>query len=57
MHRKYSTTIQRPFAVRYEPVTCSVDVLDEPSKIQTVLCETRDHLKILQDALEKLGSS
>ncbi|XP_019749225.1 tyrosine hydroxylase 2 [Hippocampus comes] len=55
--RKYSTTIQRPFAVRYEPVTCSVDVLDEPSKIQTVLCETRDHLKILQGALEKLGFS
>uniref|UniRef100_A0A3Q2YAK8 Tyrosine hydroxylase 2 n=1 Tax=Hippocampus comes TaxID=109280 RepID=A0A3Q2YAK8_HIPCM len=55
--RRYSTTIQRPFAVRYEPVTCSVDVLDEPSKIQTVLCETRDHLKILQGALEKLGFS
>uniref|UniRef100_A0A3Q2YNE0 Tyrosine 3-monooxygenase n=1 Tax=Hippocampus comes TaxID=109280 RepID=A0A3Q2YNE0_HIPCM len=52
MKLKYSTTIQRPFAVRYEPVTCSVDVLDEPSKIQTVLCETRDHLKILQGALE-----
>ncbi|XP_061523521.1 tyrosine hydroxylase 2 [Phycodurus eques] len=55
--RKYSTTIKRPFVVRYEPITCSVDVLDQPSKIQIALCKTREDLKMLQGALEKLSSS
>ncbi|KAM9772359.1 tyrosine hydroxylase 2 [Syngnathus typhle] len=55
--RKYSTTIKRPFAVRYEPITCSVEVLDGPSKIQNALRKTRDDLRMLQSALDKLGSS
>ncbi|XP_077449961.1 tyrosine hydroxylase 2 isoform X1 [Stigmatopora argus] len=55
--RKYSKSIKRPFAVRYEPITCSVEVLDLPSKIQNALWRTQDELKMLQGALEKLSPS
>ncbi|XP_061767909.1 tyrosine hydroxylase 2 isoform X2 [Nerophis ophidion] len=55
--RKYSATIERPFAVRYEPFTCAVDVLDQPSKIVNELRRLREDLKTLQGALEKLSSS
>uniref|UniRef100_A0A8C7RGE1 Tyrosine 3-monooxygenase n=1 Tax=Oncorhynchus mykiss TaxID=8022 RepID=A0A8C7RGE1_ONCMY len=53
--RRYSSSIQRPFSVRYDPFTCSLEVLDQPSKIQHALGQMRDDLKILQSALEKLG--
>ncbi|TKS90615.1 Phenylalanine-4-hydroxylase [Collichthys lucidus] len=55
--RRYSAAIKRPFAVRYDPFTCSVEVLDQPGKIQNALCQMREDLKTLHDALEKLGSS
>uniref|UniRef100_A0A672NAD2 Tyrosine 3-monooxygenase n=1 Tax=Sinocyclocheilus grahami TaxID=75366 RepID=A0A672NAD2_SINGR len=53
--RQYSSTIQKPFSVRYDPYTCSMEVLDEPSKIQNALGQMRDDLKILHKALERLG--
>ncbi|XP_034019668.1 tyrosine hydroxylase 2 [Thalassophryne amazonica] len=55
--RNYSATIQRPFAVRYDPFTCSMEVLDQPRKIQNALSQMREDLKILHSALEKLTSS
>ncbi|KAG7225576.1 hypothetical protein INR49_004982 [Caranx melampygus] len=55
--RRYSATIKRPFAVRYDPFTCSMEVLDQPSKIQNALSQMREDLKILQGALEKLSLS
>ncbi|AWO98231.1 Phenylalanine-4-hydroxylase [Scophthalmus maximus] len=55
--RRYSRTIKRPFAVRYDPFTCSVEVLDQPGKIQNALSQMREDLKTLHGALEKLGSS
>uniref|UniRef100_A0A8C8CMC8 Biopterin-dependent aromatic amino acid hydroxylase family profile domain-containing protein n=1 Tax=Oncorhynchus tshawytscha TaxID=74940 RepID=A0A8C8CMC8_ONCTS len=53
--RQYSSSIKRPFSVRYDPFTCSLEVLDQPSKIQHALGQMRDDLKILHSALEKLG--
>ncbi|TWW64840.1 Tyrosine 3-monooxygenase [Takifugu flavidus] len=55
--RRYSATIKRPFAVRYEPLTCTVEVLDQPCRIQNALSKMRQDMKVLQDALEKLSSS
>lgn len=55
--RQYSANIKRPFAVRYDPFTCSVEVLDQPSKIQNALSQMREDLKILHSALEKLSLS
>ncbi len=54
-HRQYSSTIHKPFSIRYDPYTCSMEVLDEPSKIQNALAQMRDDLKILHKALERLG--
>uniref|UniRef100_A0AAQ4PPN0 Tyrosine hydroxylase 2 n=1 Tax=Gasterosteus aculeatus aculeatus TaxID=481459 RepID=A0AAQ4PPN0_GASAC len=53
--RRYSATIKRPFAVRYDPFTCSVEVLDQPGKIQDSLSRLRGDLKTLQSALEKFS--
>uniref|UniRef100_A0AAY4C2J8 Tyrosine hydroxylase 2 n=2 Tax=Denticeps clupeoides TaxID=299321 RepID=A0AAY4C2J8_9TELE len=53
--KEYSSTIQRPFTVRYDPFTHSLEVLDRPSKIQKALGQMREDLKILHSALEKLG--
>lgn len=55
--RRYSAAIKRPFAVRYDPFTCTVEVLDQPRRIQNALSKMRQDLKVLQDALEKLSSS
>lgn len=55
--RRFSESIKRPFAVRYDPFTCSVEVLDQPSKIQSALSQVREDLKTLTGALEKLSSS
>lgn len=54
--RRYSGAIKRPFAVRYDPFTCGVEILDQPCKIQNALSKMREDMKILQDALEKLSS-
>ncbi|KAL0962891.1 hypothetical protein UPYG_G00346800 [Umbra pygmaea] len=53
--RRYSSSIQRPFSVRYDPFTCSLELLDQPCKIQHALGQMREDLKILYSALEKLG--
>uniref|UniRef100_A0A8C7L3H7 Tyrosine hydroxylase 2 n=1 Tax=Oncorhynchus kisutch TaxID=8019 RepID=A0A8C7L3H7_ONCKI len=55
LRKRYSSSIKRPFSVRYDPFTCSLEVLDQPSKIQHALGQMRDDLKILHSALEKLG--
>ncbi|KAF1372207.1 hypothetical protein PFLUV_G00262800 [Perca fluviatilis] len=54
---RYSATIKRPFAVRYDPFTCSVEVLDQPGKIQNALSQMREELKTLHSALETFSSS
>lgn len=55
--RRYSAAIKRPFVVRYEPFTCTVEVLDQPCRIQNALSKMRQDMKVLQEALEKLSSS
>lgn len=57
VRRRYSAAIKRPFAVRYDPFTCSVEVLDQPGKIQNALSKMREDLRTLHSALEKLCSS
>ncbi|XP_017349924.1 tyrosine hydroxylase 2 [Ictalurus punctatus] len=53
--RRYSSTIPKPFSIRYDPYTCSTEILDRPAKIQNVLGQMREELKILHSALERLG--
>ncbi|XP_020786750.1 tyrosine 3-monooxygenase [Boleophthalmus pectinirostris] len=53
--RAYVTGIKRPFAVRYDPFTSSVEVLDNAHKIQRGLDCVKDDLKTLTDALSVLA--
>uniref|UniRef100_A0A8C2A7E4 Tyrosine 3-monooxygenase n=1 Tax=Cyprinus carpio TaxID=7962 RepID=A0A8C2A7E4_CYPCA len=52
--RTYVTRIKRPFSVRFDPYTDSIEVLDNPLKIQQGLETIKDELKILTDALNVL---
>ncbi|CAL8356894.1 unnamed protein product [Lota lota] len=53
--RAYVAGIRRPFSVRYDPYTSSVEVLDNPLKIRGGLDSVKDDLKILIDALSVLS--
>lgn len=53
--RTYVAGIKRPFSVRYNPYTCSVEVLDNPLKIQGGLEGVKDEIKVLTDALAVLS--
>ncbi|XP_042609230.1 tyrosine 3-monooxygenase-like [Cyprinus carpio] len=53
--RTYVTRIKRPFSVRFHPYTDSIEVLDNPLKIQQGLETIKDELKILTDALNVLA--
>ncbi|XP_077466827.1 tyrosine 3-monooxygenase-like [Stigmatopora argus] len=48
--------IRRPFFIKFDPYTCSVEVLDDPGKIQGGLEKLNDELKTLSDALTVLVS-
>ncbi|TST22555.1 Tyrosine 3-monooxygenase [Bagarius yarrelli] len=52
--REYASTIQKPFTIRYDPYTCSIEILNEAAKIQSVMIQMRKELKILHCALERL---
>ncbi|XP_066523508.1 tyrosine 3-monooxygenase [Hoplias malabaricus] len=53
--REYSAGIKRPFSVRFDPYTNSIEVLDNPLKIRGGLELVKDDLKILTDALNVLA--
>uniref|UniRef100_A0A3Q3X930 Tyrosine 3-monooxygenase n=1 Tax=Mola mola TaxID=94237 RepID=A0A3Q3X930_MOLML len=53
--RRYVAGIKRPFSVRFDPYTSSVEVLDNPLKIQGGLEGVKDELKMLADALSVLS--
>lgn len=53
--RTYSLGIKRPFSVRFDPYTNSIEVLDNPLKIRGGLELVKDELKVLTDALNVLA--
>uniref|UniRef100_A0A8D3CPU0 Tyrosine 3-monooxygenase n=1 Tax=Scophthalmus maximus TaxID=52904 RepID=A0A8D3CPU0_SCOMX len=53
--RTYVAGIKRPFSVRFDPFTSSIEVLDNPLKIQGGLEGVKDELKMLTDALSVLS--
>lgn len=55
LHRGYSAGIKRPFSVRFDPYTNSIEVLDNPLKIRGGLELVKDDLKVLTDALNVLA--
>ncbi|XP_064417987.1 tyrosine hydroxylase 2 [Latimeria chalumnae] len=53
--RQYASRIKKPFSVRYDPFTCSIEVLDKPQKVKRALNEMKEELRNLCFALEKLS--
>ncbi|XP_013919488.1 PREDICTED: tyrosine 3-monooxygenase [Thamnophis sirtalis] len=49
--RVYAAHIKRPFSVKYDPYTYSIELLDHPQKICHSLANVRDELHSLIDAL------
>ncbi|KAK8392607.1 hypothetical protein O3P69_014787 [Scylla paramamosain] len=52
--RSYVSKIQRPFGVRYNPYTHSVEILSNVEKIAALVSELRGDLCIVRNALEKI---
>ncbi|XP_037094241.1 tryptophan 5-hydroxylase 1-like [Pollicipes pollicipes] len=52
--RAFAATIHRPFGVRYNPYTHSVDVLSSTQKVAALVSELRGDLCIVTNALKKI---
>lgn len=52
--RAFANTIQRPFGVRYNPYTQSVEVLTNTQKIAAIVSELRGDMCIVSNALRKI---
>lgn len=54
--RTFAEQIQRPFGLRYNPYTQSVEVLSNEQKITAVVSELRGDLCIVNSALKKISA-
>lgn len=52
--RGFANQIKRPFGIRYNPYTQSVEVLTDAQKITAVVSELRGDLCIVSNALRKI---
>lgn len=52
--REFADSIQKPFGVRYNPYTQSVDILSNTDKIVALVSELRGDLCIVSNALRKI---
>lgn len=52
----FAEQIQRPFGLRYNPYTQSVEVLSNAQKITAVVSELRGDLCIVNSALKKISA-
>ncbi|TMW53602.1 hypothetical protein DOY81_001366 [Sarcophaga bullata] len=55
--RLFAESIQRPFGVRYNPYTQSVEVLSNAQKITAVVSELKGDLSIVCSALRKISAT
>ena len=49
--RKYAATIRRPFGIRYNPYTQSVEVLSSAEKIAGIMSELRGDICIVHNVI------
>lgn len=54
--RSFATTIKRPFGVRYNPYTQSVEILSNTRKIMDLVSELKGDLCIVTNALKLVKS-
>lgn len=55
--RAFADTIQRPFGVRYNPYTQSVEVLSNAQKITALISELKGDISIVSSALRKISAT
>uniref|UniRef100_A0A3P9AZN7 tryptophan 5-monooxygenase n=1 Tax=Maylandia zebra TaxID=106582 RepID=A0A3P9AZN7_9CICH len=53
--REFAKTLRRPFTIRYDPYTQSVDVLEDTNNINSMVKDIRHELDIVEDALNRLS--
>uniref|UniRef100_G3WVJ6 tryptophan 5-monooxygenase n=1 Tax=Sarcophilus harrisii TaxID=9305 RepID=G3WVJ6_SARHA len=53
--REFAKTIKRPFGVKYNPYTQSIQILKDTKSIASVVNELRHELDIVNEALTKMG--
>ena len=51
--REFAKSIPRPFSVRYNPYTESVEVINDAPSIQKLVSDIKYTVDILQDAMNK----
>lgn len=56
LFRKFAEQIQKPFGLRYNPYTQSVEVLSNEKKITALVSELRGDLCIVNNALKKISA-
>lgn len=54
--RAFAESIQRPFGVRYNPYTQSVEVLSNAQKITALVRELRGDICIVSSAIKKISA-
>lgn len=54
VHSKYANTIPRPFGVRYNAYTESIEVLDSKKQIEDLITNIQVEFSVLRNALTKL---
>jgi DNA-directed RNA polymerase subunit L len=54
--RAYARTIKRPFELRYDPYTQTVEVLDQPKAIAKAIKQLNAEMEQLRSAVAKLPS-
>lgn len=53
-YRKYANSIPRPFGVRFNAYTESIEVLDSRKQIENLMDNIQAEFSVLQNALKKL---
>jgi len=51
---KFAETIERPFGIRYNPYTCSVEILDSKVQLQNLLQDIKTDINLLQGSMAKI---
>ena len=53
-YREFAATIKRPFGVRYNPYTQTVEILSNTKKIMDLVSELKGDLCVVSSALQKI---
>lgn len=55
LNREFTKTIKRPFGVKYNPYTRSVQILKDTKSITSAMSELQHDLDVIRDALAKVS--